>query len=127
VTRVVVDASAGGEIVAGTTRSRALTRLLPLDAELGLPEHFYVEALGVIRHQSVAPTILSPVRVDRAVHRLRRWHLRQATVAPMLQSAWSRRHNMSVVGNATDVLENLTALSVPQCHDHTHANTPRRS
>ena len=94
-TRVVVDASAGAEMLSATLRGRALLRLLPSDAELWVPEHFYVEVLGVIRHQTMVAKTLSSARADTAVDRLQRWHLRQAAVAPLVQSAWSRRHNMS--------------------------------
>jgi len=95
VTRVVIDASAGAEIVTATARGRALARLLPIDAELWVPEHFYVEVLGVLRHQSVIARTIGPGRADLAVERLRRWHLRHAAVAPLVPTAWSRRHNMS--------------------------------
>jgi len=95
VTRVVIDASAGAEIVTATARGRALARLLPNDAELWVPQHFYVEVLGVLRHQSVIARTISPDRADLAVDRLCRWHLRQAAVAPLVLTAWSRRHNMS--------------------------------
>ena len=64
-TRVVIDASAGAEIVTATARGRALAR------------------------------IIGPDRADLAVDRLCRWHLRQAAVAPLVRTAWSRRHNMS--------------------------------
>ncbi|MFZ4811353.1 MAG: type II toxin-antitoxin system VapC family toxin [Ilumatobacteraceae bacterium] len=94
-TRVVIDASAGAEIVTATARGRALARLLPNDAELWVPQHFYVEVLGVLRHQSVIARTISPDRADLAVDRLCRWHLRQAAVAPLVLTAWSRRHNMS--------------------------------
>ncbi|MCB0957245.1 MAG: type II toxin-antitoxin system VapC family toxin [Ilumatobacteraceae bacterium] len=94
-TRVVIDASAGAEIVTATARGRALARVLPSDAELWVPEHFYVEVLGVLRHQSVIARTISPDRAELAVDRLRRWHLRQAAVAPLVLAAWSRRHNMS--------------------------------
>jgi predicted nucleic acid-binding protein len=94
-TRVVVDASAGAEMLSATRRGRALLRLLPSDAELWVPEHFYVEVLGVLRHQSLFAKNLSSARADQAVDRLRRWHLRQAAVAPLVRAAWSRRHNMS--------------------------------
>ena len=95
-TRVVIDASAGAEIVAATARGRALARLLPNEAELWVPEHFYVEVLGVLRHQSVITRTISPARAELAIDRLSRWHLRQAAVAPLMLPAWSQRHNMSV-------------------------------
>ena len=65
-TRVVIDASAGAEIVTATARGRALARLLPNDAELWVPEHFYVEVLGVLRHQSVIARTIGPDRADLA-------------------------------------------------------------
>lgn len=95
-TRVVIDASAGAEIVTATARGRALARLLPSNAELWVPEHFYVEVLGVLRHQSIITNIIDAARADQAVDRLHRWHLRQAAVAPLILPAWSQRHNMSV-------------------------------
>lgn len=94
-TRVVLDASAGAEIITATARGRALARLLPNDAELWVPEHFSVEVLGVLRHQSVVTDTIDAMRAEQAVDRLRRWHLRQAAVAPLLLAAWNRRHNMT--------------------------------
>jgi len=43
VTPVVIDASAGVEILANTAHGRRLARLLPTDAVGWVPEHFYVE------------------------------------------------------------------------------------
>ena len=83
-------------MLSATQRGRALARLLPRDAELWVPEHFYVEVLGVLRHQAVIAKTLAATRAEQAVDRLRRWHLRQAAVAPLVADAWSRRHNMSV-------------------------------
>lgn len=122
-TRVVIDASAGAEIVAETTRGRALARLVPVDAELWVPEHFYVEVVGVIRHQTVVTATLSPVRADQAVDRLRRWHLRQAALAPMLQSAWARRHNMTAADAFYVMLAELLGASL-LTDDHRLIGTP---
>lgn len=41
--RVVIDASAGVEIVLNTKRGQALARLIPHGTELWVPEHFTVE------------------------------------------------------------------------------------
>ena len=65
-TLVVVDASAGVEMVSATPRGRAMLRLLPSDAELWVPEHFYVEVLGVLRHQSIVAHTLDSARADQA-------------------------------------------------------------
>jgi len=52
VTPVVIDASAGAEIVADTRRARALAGLLPVEA-VGVPEHFYAEVFGVVRRHTL--------------------------------------------------------------------------
>jgi predicted nucleic acid-binding protein len=94
VTAVVIDASAGAEIVTDTARGRALLRLLPTDAEGWVPQHFYSEVLGVLRHQTVFSRVLTEERAAVALRRLRQWHLRQAAVPPLLEAAWSFRQNM---------------------------------
>jgi predicted nucleic acid-binding protein len=72
VTPVVIDASAGAEIVAHTGRGRALARLLPADAEGWVPEHFYAEVLSVLRRQSLIRELITDAQAAIAVGRLRR-------------------------------------------------------
>ncbi len=48
-TPVVIDASAGVELIADTTRGRALRTLLPADAVPWVPETFYAEVGTVLR------------------------------------------------------------------------------
>lgn len=48
-TPVVIDASAGVELVADTVRGRSLRALLPPDAVPWVPELFYVECGAVLR------------------------------------------------------------------------------
>ena len=57
-TPVVIDASAGIEIVSDTARGRRLTALMPADAVGWVPKHFYVEVAGVIRHRTVVSRTL---------------------------------------------------------------------
>jgi predicted nucleic acid-binding protein len=96
VTRVVIDASAGAEIVADTRRGRALARLLPVGAEGWVPEHFYAEVLAVVRRQSLIERVVTDAQATVAVGRLRAWRLRRASIAPLVQAAWAHRHNMTV-------------------------------
>lgn len=60
-TPVVIDASAGAEIVTDTSRGRALLRLLPVDADGWVPEHFYAEVLALIRRKTVVTGVLDGV------------------------------------------------------------------
>jgi predicted nucleic acid-binding protein len=56
---VVVDASAGAEIVARTRRGRALVRLVPIVAEGWVPEHFYAEVLATLRRQALVQELIT--------------------------------------------------------------------
>jgi len=95
VTPVVIDASAGAEIVAGTGRGRALAGLVPVDAEGWVPEHFYAEVLAVVRRQLLVEKLITEAKATVAVGRLRSWHLRRVSVAPLLVAVWAYRHNMT--------------------------------
>ena len=92
---IVVDASAGVEIVTSTERGRRLARLVPPTAELWIPEHFYAEVFGSIRYLHVVANALSLQRAEAAIERLTRWHLRQVGLGPLITAAWAYRHNMS--------------------------------
>jgi predicted nucleic acid-binding protein len=95
VSAIVIDASAGAEIVADTRRGRALARLLPVGSEGWVPEHFYAEVLAVIRHQLLVKNLLTEAQANDAVTRLQRWRLHRASVAPLVEAAWTYRHNMT--------------------------------
>jgi len=64
VTPVVIDASAGVELVADTTRGRALRALLPSDAVPWAPDTFYVEVGTVLRRWDLN-AILAPAPSER--------------------------------------------------------------
>ena len=95
-TRVVIDASAGAELVARSLRGRRLRMLIPDDAEEWVPEHFYVEVLSFIRRRAVVEQLLTDSDAATQLQRLRSWPLRRASVEPLVEAAWSLRHNMSV-------------------------------
>jgi predicted nucleic acid-binding protein len=96
VTPVVIDASAGVEILANTAHGRRLARLLPTDAVGWVPEHFYVEVAGVVRHQTVVARTLTEEAAATVLGRLERWHLRRAQPGPLITAAWRFRHNMTM-------------------------------
>lgn len=92
---VVIDASAGAEIVADTRRGRALARLVPAGAEGWVPEHFYAEVLGVLRRRFLIEKVVTEAKATASVARLRRWPLHHASIAPLVDAAWAYRHNMT--------------------------------
>jgi predicted nucleic acid-binding protein len=123
VTLVVIDASAGVEIVCDTRRGRALARLLPAGAEGWVPEHFYAEVLGVLRWQ-LRGQKLSESQASVAVGRLGGWHLHRASVAPLVPAAWSYRHNLTAADALYVVLaEQLGASLLTDDHRLTQAPT----
>ena len=119
---VVIDASAGAEIVSDTRRGRALVGLLPADAEGWVPEHFYAEVLAVLRRQLLIDKITES-QAAVAVGRLRDWHLHCASVAPLVSDAWAYRHNMTAADALYVVLaEHLSADFLTD--DHRLADCP---
>jgi predicted nucleic acid-binding protein len=95
VNAVVIDASAGVEIVGDTRRGRALARLFPVDSEGWVPEHFYAEVLGVLRRRFLIEKTITESQATAAVGRLGSWHLHRASLAPLIPIAWRYRHNMT--------------------------------
>lgn len=94
-TPVVIDASAGAEMVGRTRRGRGLGRLLSPDAVGWVPEHFYAEVLAVLRRRLVIERKITEAQASTAVGQLRGWRLRKAAVSPLLDDAWRYRHNMT--------------------------------
>lgn len=127
-TQVVVDASAGAEIVVGTRRGRALARLLPAGAEGWVPEHFYAEVLAVVRRRVVVEGTLTEAHGAAAVQRLGGWHLHKASVAPLVPAAWAYRDNMTAADALYVVLaEHLGASLLTDDHRLVGAPTfPKR-
>lgn len=117
-TTVVIDASAGAEIVTDTRRGRALARLIPPGAEGWVPEHFYAEVLAVVRRRMLIEKTITEVQATAAVDRLRSWRLRKASVAPLVQAAWAYRHNMTAADALYVVLaEHLDADFLTDDHN----------
>lgn len=119
---VVIDASAGVELVVDTTRGRALRNLLPADGLPWVPDLFYVEVGTVLRRWDLGG-VLSPAQVSEAIHQLDTWPLRVARLQPLFASAWQHRHNITFA-DATYVAlaEHLGAHLLTD--DHKLANTP---
>lgn len=76
-TPIVIDASAGVELVADTSRGRNLRALLPGDAVPWVPEIFYVECGAVLRRWDLN-RVLPQQEITTAVDQLMAWPLRIA-------------------------------------------------
>jgi len=122
VTPVVIDASAGVELITDTTRGRALRALLPNDAVPWVPATFYIEVGTVLRRWDLN-TILSPAQVNDAIRQLAAWPLRIAELRSLFPAAWRHRHNITFA-DATYVAlaERLGAKLLTD--DHKLANAP---
>jgi predicted nucleic acid-binding protein len=94
VTPVVIDASAGVELIASTSRARALRALLPADAVPWAPETFFVEVGSVLRRWDLNG-VLTTRQLSAALRRLADWPLRVAQVRPLFNAAWAHRHNVT--------------------------------
>ena len=122
-TPVVIDASAGTEIVTATRRGAAFLRLLPQDADPWVPEHFFAEVLAVIRRKTIVARILDETQGRVAAERLGAWPLRRASIRPLLGAAWSFRHNMTAAAALYVVLaEQLSAEFLTD--DHSLVESP---
>jgi predicted nucleic acid-binding protein len=95
VTRLVLDASAGVELLLNTQRARTLSAKLPESAEWWVPEHYFVEVAGALRRAALNGDA-TPERVDRAFSMLDRAVVLRAQVRPLLVDAWARRSTMTI-------------------------------
>jgi len=51
--------------------------------------------LSVLRRQFLIKKVLTEVQATTAVVRLGRWRLNHASIPPLVDAAWSHRHNMT--------------------------------
>lgn len=118
----MIDASAGVELVADTTRGKALRQLIPPSAALAAPEHFAAEVAGVLRRWELTG-VLAPRDAAASLDRLIHWPLRRVTLIPLLQDAWSYRPNFTIADALYVVLaERLRASLLTD--DHKLVNSP---
>ncbi len=96
-TPVVLDASAGAEILLLTPVGRRLLAKLPPDAEEWVPELYFAEVAGVLGHHSTQHRYPA-ARIDAALGRLGTWPVRRVKVQPLLREARQIGQSPTIAG-----------------------------
>jgi predicted nucleic acid-binding protein len=94
-TPVVIDASAGVELLLGTEVGKALQARLPQPVVEWVPEIFYAEVAGVLRRAELSGR-MSAARAAVALDRLLSMPTRRVQVRSLVAEAWTLRHNVIV-------------------------------
>jgi predicted nucleic acid-binding protein len=95
VTELVLDASAGIEMITRTLTGTQLAALIPPAATLWVPDGLFdVEVLAVLRRWDLN-AVLSESEVESSRMRLANLRLRRATVASLASRAWQLRPNIT--------------------------------
>jgi predicted nucleic acid-binding protein len=94
-TAVVIDASAGVELLLGTAAGQALQARLPRPLVEWVPEIYYAEVAGVLRRAELSGR-MSPARAAVALDRLLSMPMRRVQVRSLMAEAWALRHNVIV-------------------------------
>lgn len=89
--RLVADASAIVDVLAGAPRAAQVRDELSAVAELDVPEHFQVEAISALRGL-LRRGDLSPERADRALDLLLSLRVVRHPVASLAREAWALRN-----------------------------------
>lgn len=94
-TEVVIDASAGVEILSRTATGERLRGLLPRGAVPWVPDGLFdAEVLSVLRRWELR-AVLTADQAAAAYHRLSVWRLKRAAVVGLRAEAWTLRHNIT--------------------------------
>ena len=93
--RLVLDASAGVELLLNTTRARSLSDQFPSAAQWWVPEHYFVEVAAALRRAALNRAA-TKAQIDQAFAMLERAVFRRAQVRPLLSEAWKRRASITV-------------------------------
>ena len=92
---VVLDASAGAEIVARTFLGRSLLALAPRDRTWWVPDHFHVETAAAVRRM-LLQHLIDDRRADSALQRLLSLPVTVNRSRPLIAEAWTYRRNLIV-------------------------------
>lgn len=112
----VLDASAALEDLLQSARGRWVRTRLDWAAGVWVPEHFYAEVTGTIRGFEQQGT-LDAARAGRMLAQLVRLPVGRVGVRPLLDEAWSLRHNLRVADGVYVVLARHLAAELVTCDD----------
>jgi predicted nucleic acid-binding protein len=94
VTRLVADASAIVDLLAGAPNADAIAEALAPFPEIDVPEHFHVEALSALRGMLLRGN-LAAERAERALQLLAELRVVRHPVEPLTRSIWSVRDTLT--------------------------------
>ena len=94
-TPIVLDASAGVEIALQTPIGRQIQAKLPVGATSWAPEHYYAEAVAVLRRLEMNRQY-DPARIQIALDRLLAAPIKRVLVKPLIPEAWPMRPNLTL-------------------------------
>lgn len=92
---LVLDASAGIDLLLDTETGRRLQGLLPAGATWWVPEHYFVEVASVLRRTELHGAITEALALS-AFTVLDSASVLRTQVQPLLAEAWQMRHNLTI-------------------------------
>jgi predicted nucleic acid-binding protein len=109
---IVLDASAGVELVLQTPLGRRLAAKLPAGTTTWVPEHYFTEVAAVLRRHEING-VFAPARIQVALDRLLTASVHRVEVKPLVTEAWHLRHNLTIADALYVVVaQHLQALLV---------------
>jgi predicted nucleic acid-binding protein len=109
VTRLVADASAIVDLLAGAPSASAIAAALAPFPEIDVPEHFHVEAISALRGMLFRGDIAAD-HAERALQLLPELRVVRHPVEPLARSIWSMRETLTAYDAAyLAVAQNIDA------------------
>jgi predicted nucleic acid-binding protein len=108
-TRLVADASAIVDLLAGAPDAGAIAAALAPFPEVDVPEHFHVEAISALRGMLLRGDLAAD-RAERALQLLAELRVIRHPVEPLTRSIWSMRDTLTAYDAAyLAVAQNIEA------------------
>ena len=108
---LVIDASAGVELLLETPAGRSLLAKLPRQAEWWVPEHHFVEVASVLR-RAEHRGLLTPLQATTAFGDLIGARVHRAQLRPLVAAAWRVRGHLTIADAAYVVLAEQLGASL---------------